>query len=936
MIKRITCLLLLLISGTIQVSAQYYDIGQEPASIKWKQIKTENFRIVFPESFEKRAPRIAGLFEQMRLPVASSLKVNPSFTPVLIHTGNVTSNAYSIWTPRRLELLVTPPQDIYGHEWLNQLVLHEYRHVVQLSKLDQGFTRFLGILLGQQAVPMITGLFVPHWFLEGDAVATETALSLTGRGRVADFAMPLRAQIIDKKPFHYTKAVLGSYKDFVPNHYITGYHLVAAARMKYGVNIWNSALDRTGRHPYTLNPFSKGIKEVTGLHKKGLYDETVGVLDSLWRKKDEFYNVIPEPSGKGYINYIQPYYYRDGIIALKKSLDKIPRFVFINSSGAELKLHEPGYMVDENVSFNGKYLSWAEKRSHIRWENQSTTDLVCFNVTDRRLIRIKTGKMMYAPHVSPSNDVIAAVNVRDDGQYSLALLSVKGEIISESSAPDNMFISMPSWSPDGKSIVCILVGQEGKQLAEFNLETGDFRLVTPVTFDEILYPRHLGDRIIFSKDIDGRSEVCQIELTSGRTTQLTSSRFGTTQASATDNGVITSVYTANGYKPVKLSREQFLDKEINFGNGNTWVLAEVLQSQEQAAYDSINHTNILVPDVTDYSKTKNLINVHSWAPVYIDIDDQSLRPGVSVMSQNLLSSLFITGGYDYNLDEETGLYKASVQWKGWFPEISSTLSTGLRTGYTGREDSAIRFNWQETSWDVGIGQWLLFPLGNFTSGLFFQVKHQLTNLSHTASTPSSFRQGVFAALDYRFYNYFLQKQAHRDLAARYGYTLDFHYKHTPYGNFIAGAMFSIQSRLYFPGIFANNSFQIYTAYQKLNVSNDGYRFSGDFGILAAYNAQTPGELFRIRPSYSLPLAYPDFNIGTILYLKRLRASAFYDFAWAKHQEWRTFPGVGFDLVADFHLFALPAPISAGIRTIYIDKKKDFSASLLFSVNLYEY
>lgn len=935
MIKQITCFLLLLI-GTIKVSAQYYDIGQEPASIKWRQIKTANFRIVFPQSFEKRAPKIAGLFEQMRLPVASSLKVNPSFTPVLIHTGNVTSNAYSIWTPRRLELLVTPPQDIYGHEWLNQLVIHEYRHVVQLSKLDQGFTRFLGILLGQQAVPMITGLFVPPWFLEGDAVATETALSQTGRGRVAAFSMPLRAQIIDKKPFHYTKAVLGSYKDFVPDHYITGYHLVAAARMKYGVKVWNSALDRTGKYPYTLNPFSKGIKEITGLKKRGLYDETVIVLDSLWRKKDEFYNVIPEASGEGYNNYIQPYHFRDGILALKKSLDKIPRFVFIDSSGREYKLHEPGYMVDENVSFNGKYLSWSEKRSHVRWENQSTTDIMCLHVSDNRLIRIKTGKMMFAPHVSPSNDLIAAVHVLADGQYSLALLNVKGEIISEFSAPENMFIAMPSWSPDGKSIVCILVGKEGKQLAELNLESGDFTKLTPVTYDEILYPRHLGDRIIFNKDIDGRSEICQIELSTGRTIQLTSSRFGTTQASATDRGIITSVYTANGYKPVNLYTEKFLNKQIDFNRDNKWTLADVLQSQEQGSHDTINQVMLSVPEVTDYSKAKNLINVHSWAPVYIDIDDQSLRPGVSVMSQNLLSSLFITGGYDYNLDEETGQYKASVQWKGWFPEISSTISTGLRTGYTGHVDSAIRFNWQETSWDVGIGQWLLFPLGKFTSGLFFQVKHQLTNLSHTESTPSSFKKGVFAALDYRIYNYFLQKQAHRDIATRYGYTLDFHYKHTPYGDFIAGAMFSIQSKLYFPGIFANSSFQVYTAYQKLNVSNDGYRFSGDFGILAAYNAQTPGELFRIRPSYSLPLAYPDLNLGTFLYLKRIRTSAFYDFSWAKHQKWNTFPGAGIDIVADFHLFALPAPISAGIRTVYVDKKKDLSASLLFSVNLYEY
>ena len=52
---------------------------------------------------------------------------------------SVRSNGFVTWTPKRMELIVTPPQDSYAQDWIGQLSLHEYRHVVQISQLDQGF-----------------------------------------------------------------------------------------------------------------------------------------------------------------------------------------------------------------------------------------------------------------------------------------------------------------------------------------------------------------------------------------------------------------------------------------------------------------------------------------------------------------------------------------------------------------------------------------------------------------------------------------------------------------------------------------------------------------------------------------------------------------------------------------------------------------------------
>nr|NQU91437.1 hypothetical protein [Bacteroidota bacterium] len=183
--------LLLFVNG---VSAQYFSSGQDPAAIKWKQIKTDNFKIVFPKEYTTKANYIANIMEYARRLDTISLSANPGKIPVILHNRTATSNAVTAWAPKRMDFYTIPPQDTYGQEWFQQLALHEYRHVVQVSKLNVGLTKGLTWFFGEQATGAVLGLYIPQWLLEGDAVAAETGLSKTGRGRTPSFGMPLRAQ----------------------------------------------------------------------------------------------------------------------------------------------------------------------------------------------------------------------------------------------------------------------------------------------------------------------------------------------------------------------------------------------------------------------------------------------------------------------------------------------------------------------------------------------------------------------------------------------------------------------------------------------------------------------------------------------------------------------------------------------------------------------
>ncbi len=939
--KRHLCLLIfLLLAGTADLSAQYYDIGQEPAGIKWKQIRTENFSIIYPNYYETNAKRAAFLFEKWRIPVSQSLNVKPPHTPVVMHTGNIYSNAYTVWAPRRLEFLTIPPQDIYPQTWMEQLVLHEFRHIAQISKVNQGFTKALSVLLGQQAAPAIIGMFVPPWFMEGDAVATETALTKTGRGRVANFAMPLRTQLMEKGAWSYSKAVLGSYKDFIPNEYELGYHIVATAREKYGSNIWERAIDRTGKKPYTLNPFSKGIRLVSGTNKKGLYAESMRRLSSLWSTSPSPENLktVALTPPRLYTDYTYPFYYKEGYIALKKSLSDIARFVYINKPGKENILFTPGYLFDDEISFNGSLLCWVERRPHVRWQNRGYSNILLLNPETGEVKRIKTRQRLFAPEVSPDNKLLVTSETGETGSHYLTFLDMEGTTTLQMPTPENLFPSSPSWSPDGKEVVCVLTGSSGKQLALFNLLDSTFLYITPVVTDEISNPSYSGKGILFSMDVQERSEICWLDLVTGQLTVLTNSRYGTGYAylgrETANQKLLLSKYTADGYRIAETGQADFINRSIEFKHNNQWPLADKLEEQELLTGEAVEPDDNL--SIDDYAKAGHLFHFHSWAPAYIDINDQSFRPGASVMSQNLLSTLFLTTGYDYNTSEETGQWRADVSWRGWFPEINTSFSYGNRPAYTGSGDSATRFTWKETSWEMNIRQQLSALTGKYNIGTIVEASHQLINVTHNASTPHNFREGNIGALGFRIYAFALHKEAYRDLAPPTGLIVDLHYKNSPYGDFRAGELLSAQSRIYLPGIIKNHSVQLYAGYQETNKSADGYRFAGDLSIPSGYHSAMPEKLIRIRPSYSMPLLYPDFNIGTAFYLKRLRGALFYDHTQGMGDNKTQFRLAGADVIADFHILSLPAPVSAGIRSAYLMDLETWNFSMIFSFDLSEY
>ncbi len=248
----------ILLFCAIGLKAQYFETGVEPFSVKWRQISTGKIRLIYPSESEIIAQNYLTLLTVTDTLLGKDYDLGATKLNVVLHPNTSLSNGFVAWAPRRMELITHPAYGGYAQLWSQQLAVHEMRHVKQLYALNRNTVKFASYLFGQQATGLAAG-FVPMWFLEGDAVAAETAFSHSGRGRTANFYQHYRAHLLsNSKTYRYDKWLLGSYRNFIPNHYSLGYQIVAYGNLKYGSNIWANTIDYVSRNPHTIFPFYFG------------------------------------------------------------------------------------------------------------------------------------------------------------------------------------------------------------------------------------------------------------------------------------------------------------------------------------------------------------------------------------------------------------------------------------------------------------------------------------------------------------------------------------------------------------------------------------------------------------------------------------------------------------------------------------------------------
>ena len=939
------------------LNAQYYSIGEDPSKIHWRQINTPDFQIVFPASFESKAQHLAAMLEKVYQYAGKTLNHSPHKISVILHTRLVSSNGLVSWAPARMELFTTPPQDTYAQDWLDQLAIHEFRHVVQIDKIDSELPNLFKILLGEQAGAAVVGVYLPLWLLEGDAVATETSLSHAGRGRLPSFEMELRAQVLEKGTYSYDKSYLGSYKDFVPDYYQLGYQMVTGARVKYGADIWGKVLHNVARNPLSVTPFSRGLKKNTGKNQKGLYTEIFNNLKENWIKEDNnlyknTFNRITEKS-KNYTDYSFPFYVNDStFFAIKNSIDDQQRFVLITRNGKEKRIFTPGNILEKSLSVADNRIFWIENKPDPRWANQEFSLLRILNLNNGKLFEKRFKEKLFAPKLSFDGQYLACVKVDEKNNCSILLISpANGKFIKETPTPQNLFFITPVWSEKENVMYSVVLGKDGKSLVKFNPFSNEMNYLLPYSYNDLKDPVQKGNFVFFNSSQSGIDNVYAFDILKNKTFQVTSSRFGTQspQLSAEGKKMVYCDYTAYGFSLVEISTEKVKKIEIDSSLIYENKLAREISEQENNIIPRVKDS--LLYNSKKYSKIGHLFNIHSWAPFRIDTENEEIRPGFSVLSQNMLSTAITQVGYDYSTINNTGRWFAKFDYLGLLPDLSFNVDYGRGkshyyqvTQYKDQQGRIIRidttlvgFSYKELNLNADVKIPLNLTHGKYIRILQPEFQAGFTNISLDRSVPRSIIHGTIIPLTYRLYASNYLTSGIRDLQPRFGQIMDLMYRNTPFGDNNYGSISSAEGTLFFPGLFKHHGIRIYGGYQ---VKNSNFSsFSDLINYPRGYQSIINDKLFSLRSDYILPLFYPDWSLGKLTYIKRISLRAFFDHGEAvipaNNREimlFNSFNSLGTELTINCHFLRFIVPSTIGLRQSYLLESRKNIFEFLFSLN----
>jgi hypothetical protein len=951
-IRRILLLLISLLSPVI-IQAQYYDTGQDPAGLRWLQIKTGNYTVIYPEKYGGEGIEFAKSLDKASSALVSLSPEKKFRMPIVIHSFTVESNGYVAWAPKRMEIFPTPEQNTIPLDPRSQLTLHEMAHVMQMEALNTGTTKFLSFLFGQQ----ITGafaIFLPNWFMEGDAVFSETVLSESGRGRSADFQKKLKAIAIEKENFYkYDKMASGSFRDYTPDHYQFGYQMVAWSLASNNLDLWNKAMTFTAMEPFTINPVNISLKKNAGLTKMKLYYQTFDTLKNQWQKDiaasgAKPYEPVNPDKKKSYVNYFSPVFAgKDSIIAVKTSLSDMPEFVMINPlERTEKRIHIPGNIYPYMISVGKEKIAWVETTVDPRWANREYSVI---KIKDLRtgITKQLTHRSRYmAAAVSPDGEIIAAAENTYDNKNSLVFMGASDGIIQNSIAvPENASIQQPRWSGDGKKITVIFLNDAGEGIMSYYPSENRWKTLVEAGRNDLQSAQLRNDSLFFTSSVSG-VENGFLLTPEGKLIEIINSRFGANDMTLNGSEIIFSDYTAAGNN-ICMTSLPGKEKEAFTSGKHSILLADRFDIKPVIPE---NHENDYKPH--PYRKWQHLFDIHSWLPFYTDIssiesDPQPLRPGVTLLSQNVLSTLTATAGYEYSA-EKRNMIHTNITWSGWYPVLQSQLDYGylpdVSKNSTDLPPAKIMTGYHFIN---TISLPLNFMNGNFSQFIYLSgaSNYQNNYIINSSGTGYDVGQTQFSG---RFYLYNYSKSAYRDIHPGWAQLFDLSYTAWPFDNIFFGPDISLKTAFYFPGIFRNNSIRF--RFESEHQSFAKYLTYNRINFPRSYSNIISGTLNFISVDYEAPLLYPDFNIVSLLYLVRIRGGIFYDRARGSDTYYleeqngnlvankhvagpETYSSFGGELLADFHLFRIPYRISGGVQAAWQGLSTNPVFEMVFSIDI---
>jgi len=856
------------ILAAVNVYAQQF--GGNPPSLKWKQINTDTARVIFPAGMDSTANRVASVVHYLAGQQPFSLGQQVKKINIVLQNQTVIANGYVGLGPYRSEFFLTPDVNNLGQgsvPWADQLAVHEYRHVQQVNNFNNGLSKLMKIVSGEQGYDLAINAAIPNWFYEGDAVYAETALSNQGRGRLPQFMNAFPALWQAGKKYSWMKLRNGSLKDYVPNHYYLGYLLVNYGREKYGADLWTKVTKDASAFKGLFYPFQTAIKRHTGKDYKTFTTEALESYKKSTERVSQERDAFVLPVTKNYVtNYFFPYAAgSDSLIYLRSSYRQRPAF-YIKDNNGEHRLKFRDISIDDQFSYRNGKIVYAAYESDPRWSWKDYSVIRILDVQTGQQRTLKPRTKYFTPDISADGTKVAAVQVGTDGQSELHVLDVfTGEVMHIVRSPEVSLFTDPKFTANNDLVTAVRLTNGQMSLVMAEPATGKLTRLTPASFNVLGYPCVNGGMIYFTASYQGNDDVFALRMKDKKILRVSKGPLGNYFINAAGGKISWSTFTAEGYQLKQADEKSISYEEVSE------AAASILATKPGVSHQT-TPGDILLQAVTDrrfsgsqYKKGTGLLNLHSWRPYYSDPIFT-----YSIYGENVLNTLQTEMYYLYNQNEKTSAVGFTTTYGALFPWLSAgTEYTFDRTTTIGNR---VR-RWNQLDSRIGLSIPLSYASGqtykNFSIGSNYVLRNE-------------FNQGYYKdSLGSTSFSYLLHtlswtqqiQRAVQHIYPRFAYSVSANHRHAITS--VKGYQFIGSGSLYVPGILSTHNLVLTGSFQQRDTLSQVV-FSDRFAYARGYTGRYFSRMWRLSGNYHLPLFYPDWGVGNILYLQRVRANVFYD------------------------------------------------------------
>ena len=682
--RRISLILpLLFLCGVMQ--AQFSLTGSDPGNVRWRQMDTKSFTLIYPSGEDSLARVYGSWLEKAREAVSwsSGMRIgeyDKSRTPVVLHSFFPIANASVTWAPKRMDIYTIPdPYSPTPDRWEMVLAVHEGRHAAQMQAGVGGRNKIMTYLVGELLAGAVAGLYPGPTLLEGDAVVAETALTESGRGRQASF-LSYMAPAFDSGDWRdYWKWSLGSGKHYTPDHYRAGYMLVSGMRVFFNDPLFTDRYFSKVRGNGVFFLLRKTVREASGMNLKDSFRAIEERYHDIWTEEAETRGpFMPSERVSGtpwrhssYSGTVMDE--NGGIWSVKSGLTESGSLVKMSSAGEERRVRSfarrSGELAYDKV---GRKIWWSETIPDTRWSLAGSSRIRFIETSDPAKARDLTKRGNYFnPAPSPDGKYVCAVEYPSSGGSRVVILnSSDGSVANMFQAPDSLQFTEPAWIGDR----LFAAGLSDKGMGIYSIDP--LKLVLGPQPVELSSLKSLADKgLTFVCDRTGVNEMYLLYPDSGELRQVTETRYGTASP-AFNLAADTLFYSAlapwdkpeaykDGWMVYSTPVKDLPMKPVRFDDIHEYPVAAALTAQEKAlagdgwdSFKEYSETSFSEPAV--YRKLTP--SIHSWTPFYFNYDNlgdisgdnyyKTASLGATVLFQNLVGDGYGFVGYGAHKDPE--------------------------------------------------------------------------------------------------------------------------------------------------------------------------------------------------------------------------------------------------------------------------------------------